>query len=251
VPVLLVALYLLPPMRDHLHDGPHAHPMRRLVETFRQPNHLRAFALVATMMFGGFSVIPYIAVYLVGNVGLTKQDLPTIYVAGGLLTLFGAPIVGKLADRFGKLPVYRVVAVLSAGMMLVVTHLHPVPVLVAAMATGTLMLTNAGRMVAAMAMVTGSVEPSRRGGFMSANSAVQHFSTGLGAYVGGLILVSDPTNHSIRHFEVVGYIAIAATIASLWLAGRVRPAPGPSKPESGLSMFDAVLDDPLSAAETL
>ncbi len=251
VPVLFASLYLLPPMRDHLYDGPHPHPMARLADTFRQPNHLRAFALVATMMFGGFSVIPYIAVYLVGNVGLTKQDLPTIYVAGGLLTLFGAPIVGKLADRFGKLPVYRVVAVLSAGMMLIVTHLPVVPVLIAAAATGTLMLTNAGRMVAAMAMVTGSVEPSRRGGFMSANSAVQHFSTGMGAYVGGLILVSDPASHSLLYFEVVGYIAIAATIASLWLAGRVRPALKPLKTEGTLAMFDAVLDDPLSAAETL
>ncbi len=253
VPVLLASLNLLPAMRDHLDQVGHAHPMARLAETFREPNHLRAFALVATMMFGGFSVIPYIAVFLVGNVGLAKADLPTIYVAGGLLTLFGAPIVGKLADRFGKLPVYRVVAVLSAGMMFVVTHLPAVPLVIAAAATGTLMLTNAGRMVAAMAMVTGSVEPSRRGGFMSANSAVQHFSTGMGAYIGGLILVSDPASHSLLHFEVVGYIAIAATIASLWLAGQVRPAPKPAqtKPEGALAMFDAVLDDPLSAAETL
>ena len=51
------------------------------------------------------------------------------------------------------------------------------------------MLTNAGRMVAAMAMVTGSVAQSRRGGFMSANSAVQHLSTGLGAYLGGQIKI--------------------------------------------------------------
>ena len=71
------------------------------------------------------------------------------------------------------------------------TNLPPLPLALIAAATGTLMLTNAGRMVAAMAMVTGSVEQSRRGGFMSANSAVQHISTGLGAYLGGLIIADN------------------------------------------------------------
>jgi predicted MFS family arabinose efflux permease len=251
LPVLIASLRLLPPLRDHLHHGPHAHPLAKLVETFSQPNHLRAFALVATMMLGGFAVIPYIAVYLVSNVGIAESQLPVVYVVGGLLTLVGAPIVGKFADRFGKLPVYRIVAILSALMMLVVTNLPRLPLALVAAATGTLMLTNAGRMVAAMAMVTGSVEPRRRGGFMSANSAVQHFFTGMGAYLGGLIIARDAVDRTIHHFDRVGYIAIAATVISLWLAGRVRPA-APSEPKTAeIPAFEALLDDPLSAAETL
>jgi predicted MFS family arabinose efflux permease len=251
LPVLFASLRLLPPLRDHLHEGPHAHPVARLVETFLQPNHLRAFALVATMMLGGFAVIPYISVYLVGNVGVRETDLPIIYVTGGLLTLVGAPIAGKLADRYGKLPVYRVVASISAVLMLLVTNLPRLPLVLVAAATGTLMLTNAGRMVAAMAMITGSVEPERRGGFMSANSAMQHFSTGLGAYLGGLIIAGNPTDHTIRNFDKVGFIAIGATVLSLWLAGRVRPAANAAAPPAEVSAFESVLDDPMSAAESL
>jgi predicted MFS family arabinose efflux permease len=251
LPVLFASLRLLPPLREHLQHGAHAHPIAKLAETFSRPDHLRAFALVATMMFGGFSVIPYIALYLVGNAGVTQTQLPVIYMVGGLLTLVGAPVVGKFADRFGKLPVYRIVAILSAIMMFVVTHLPRLPLVMIAACTGTLMLTNAGRMVAAMAMVTGSVEPRRRGGFMSANSAVQHFSTGLGTLLGGRIVTSDEVSHAIHHFDLVGYIAIAATVISLWLAGHVRPA-APTEPKaSEIPAFEAVLDDPLSAAETL
>ena len=50
------------------------------------------------------------------------------------------------------------------------------------------MVTNAGRMIAAMAMITSSVRPERRGGFMSANSSVQHIATGIGASIGGLMI---------------------------------------------------------------
>jgi MFS transporter, DHA1 family, inner membrane transport protein len=144
-----------------------------------------------------------------------------------------------------------VVATISAGLMVLVTNLPPLPVALAAAATGTLMVTNAGRMVAAMAMVTGSVEPARRGGFMSANSAVQHISTGLGAYLGGKIIADDPMSHAILHFDRVGMIAVAATLVSLWLAGRVRQAAKPAPKPAEFSAFENVLDEPLSAAETL
>jgi MFS transporter, DHA1 family, inner membrane transport protein len=251
VPVLLAALRVLPALRGHLQGGRHAHPLAKLAETFSRPNHLRAFALVATMMLGGFAVIPYLSVYLVGNAGVRETDLPIIYVTGGLLTLVGAPVVGKLADRYGKLSVYRVVATISAVLMVVVTNLPRLPLGLVAAATGTLMLTNAGRMVAAMAMVTGSVEPSRRGGFMSANSAVQHISTGLGAYLGGLIIADDKVYHTIRNFDKVGLMAVAATLVSLWLAGRVRPAAKPDPRPAEVAAFENVLDDPLTAAESL
>ena len=87
-----------------------------------------------------------------------------------------------LADRYGKLPVFRIVAVCSACLIVVVTNLPPVPLALAVGVVGLLMVSNAGRMTAALSMITASVESRFRGGFMSANSAVQHVSAGLGAY---------------------------------------------------------------------
>jgi MFS family permease len=88
------------------------------------------------------------------------------------------------------------------------------------------MLSNAGRMTAALAMITASVERRRRGGFMSANSAVQHLSSGLGAVIGGWI-IPNTTDGRIHNFNLVGLFAISATLLSLWVAGRVRPAVEP------------------------
>ncbi len=194
-----------------------------MLETFSHANHLNAFALIIVLMIGSFTVFPYISAYLVANVGLTEQQLPLIYIAGGGLTLIAAPIIGRLADRYGKLTVYRLIAPLSAIMLVVVTHLPRVSVAVAVSVFGAMMVCNVGRMIAAMAMVTGSVEPSRRGGFLSANSSVQHVASGLGASLGGLI-ITETADGRIEHFGTVGWIAGGATIFSLWLAGRVRPA---------------------------
>ena len=102
------------------------------------------------------------------------------------------------------------------------------------------MLSNAGRMVAALTMITGSVERRLRGGFMSANSAVQHLASGVGAAIGGQILVkaADGTQ---QHFNRIGLFAAVATAVSLWLAGRVRPAQETVPPVDASSGEDTTL----------
>ena len=250
IPVFFGALMILPPLRNHMRSGGHTHPLVQFRETFSIPNHQRAFALVVTLMLGGFAVIPYISVYLVSNVGVPESSLPLVYVTGGVLTLLGAPLIGRLADHYGKLPVYRVVAIISAILMIAVTNLPPVNLWIAVGVVGLLMLSNAGRMVAALAMVTGSVEPRRRGGFMSANSAVQHLLTGLGAYIGGKILTPG-IDGRLLHFDRVGVIALASTLASLWLAGRIRPAQVTSPAVIETPASEELVKDPLSAAEML
>jgi DHA1 family inner membrane transport protein len=222
IPALVLAPLGLPPLDGHV-GKVHAHPLRSIVETFSHASHLNAFALIIALMIGSFTVFPYLSPYLVANVGMTEQQLPLVYIAGGGLTLFAAPIIGRLADKYGRLTMYRIIIPMSVLMLLVITHLPPVPVIVAVAVFGALMVCNVGRMIAAMAMITSSVEPRRRGAFLSANSSVQHVAAGLGAYLGGII-VTQSTAGKIEHFGTVGWFAAAVTLASLWLAGRVRIA---------------------------
>jgi MFS transporter, DHA1 family, inner membrane transport protein len=220
LPALLLTWLALPRLDAHV-GKQHAHPLRSVTETFAHANHLNAFALIVALMIGSFTVFPYLSAYLVSNVGMTEQELPLVYIAGGALTLVAAPIVGRLADRHGKLRMFRLIAPASAVMMVVITHLPAIPVAAAVAVFGTLMVCNVGRMIPAMAMVTSSVEPRRRGAFLSANSSVQHIASGVGANLGGLI-------------------AAVTTLASLWLAGRVRMAEvAPAASAEDLSMAAA------------
>ena len=220
IPLLFLTPFAMPPLNAHVNQT-HAHPLRSLLDTFSHPNHIKAFGLTVALMIGSFTVFPYVSAYFVANVGMTEQQLPVIYVVGGVLTLIASPIVGRLTDQFGKLTIYRIIAPMSAMLLLTITHLPKVPVLVAVVVFGLLMVSNVGRMIAAMAMITGSVEPRQRGGFLSANSSVQHMACGVGSYLGGIIITQSPDGR-IENFGTVGWLAAISTIVTLWLAGRVR-----------------------------
>jgi MFS family permease len=111
------------------------------------------------------------------------------------------------------------------------------------------MLSNAGRMVPAMAMITSSVPPHRRGGFLGATAAVQHVASGLGSSVAGAILTSGADDRLIG-YPTVGLIGAAATLASLWLAGRLRVA-APEMPIGAEGAVAAAACGETDAAEPL
>lgn len=249
LPVLALTPYALPPLDAHV-GGKHLHPLQSLIATFTHTNHLKAFALMITLMISSFTVFPLLGAYLVANVGLSEQQLPLVYIAGGCLTLLAAPIVGRWADRYGKLTMYRFIAPASALLLFTITHLPSGNVLLAIGVFGCLMVCNVGRMIPAMAMITSSAETDRRGAFLSANSSIQHIASGCGAYVGGLI-VTQSSSGRLENFGTVGWIAASATLFSLWLAGRVRtaeqllPPPGPIRlpplAESHLEVAEPIL----------
>lgn len=249
LPVLFVGAIVLPPLRDHLGKGRHSHPLRSLVETFSEPNHLNAFALIAMLMVGSFAVVSYVSPFLVANCGVSETLLPLVYIAGGACTLISSPIVGRMADRYGKLRVYRCMAPASAAVMFLITILPKAGVGLAALMVAALMVFNSGRMVPAMAMVTGSVEPRRRGGFLSANASVQHISAGIGAYIGSQIITKAPDGR-LEHYPYVGLLAAVTGLLSLWLAGRLRPA-GASPSMSPAASLAAAAEANADAGEAL
>ena len=73
--VFVAGLIALPALRDHVHHAAPLDPLAGAIETFLRPGSMPAFALTAAVMFGGFSVIPYISLSLVANVGVPENKL--------------------------------------------------------------------------------------------------------------------------------------------------------------------------------
>jgi len=235
VPFLLIALLSgallwlgarqLPVLRGHLREavtGPteRAHPLAALLDTLAVANHRRALAFMALVMLGGFTVIPYLTIYATANVGIRQQDIPYLYLAGGCATFFTARWLGRLADRHGKLRVYRWVAGAALVPLFVQTHLPPVP-LWAMIACATLFFVLVpGRMVPAMAIMTSAVEPRLRGTFLALNGTVQSLASSFAAALGGW-LVSMQDGRLVGYGDA-GWLAMGATALTLLLAARIH-----------------------------
>jgi predicted MFS family arabinose efflux permease len=219
------AFMVLPRLRGHL-----GRELVRPTDTWTlltDPNHVRAYALMVALVLSTFTVVPYLATYLVANVGLKQSELKLMYLVGGLATLLTMTYIGRLADRRGKYQVFRILAIATMATVALVTNLPAGLHLAAVLSATTLfMIASSGRMVPAMAMITVSAAPGERGGFLSLNSAVQQLACGLAAGIGGVMLSQADKDGPLTGFPQIGLLAGVASIASLILARRLRPAAG-------------------------
>lgn len=217
--VLAVALVVLRPMRGHL--GRPVAASTTFLEVVLDAGNLRAFAFIAALMLAGFSVIPFISPYLVGNVGFREADLPYVYLFGGIFSVVTSPLIGRIVDRVGTRPVFTVLALASIVPTLALTRLGMVGVPLALACTTAFIIVGSGRFVPAMTLVASSVAPARRGSFMSLNSAVQSAASGLAAWLAGLAIGRDAQGR-LTGYDQVGLGSVAAILLAIVLAWRVR-----------------------------
>jgi predicted MFS family arabinose efflux permease len=234
VPVLLLGWRVLPPLRRHLERRPGRAAGPRevvagLLEVLLHPRHRRAYALTTAMMLGSWTVVPFLAIYLVRNLHWAEPDVAWVWLVGGVATLLTMTPTGWVADSRDKLAVFRVIGVFCVVPVLLITNLPPAaPVALALLATTLFMVTTSLRWVPGMAMITASAAPHQRGSFMSVNASVQQMVMGLAPLVSGLILGERPdgdAGRALQGFPLVGLLAAASMVASVVLAGRLRRAP--------------------------
>jgi DHA1 family inner membrane transport protein len=212
----------IPVMKDHLAMQPEKTDFTAPFKMVGGDKNLqRALLLQMTLMLGHFSLIPFLSPYMVANVGFTEKELPLIYLLGGAVSIVSLPLIGKLADKYGRYKVFIFGILLSAIPQVLITNMPPVPLYMALMVTTFFFITTGGRTIPASTIITSTVTPRQRGSFMSINVAVQQISSGLAAYMAGLIIVKDAGGH-LQHYNIVGYIAIGFSLIALYVAKNIK-----------------------------
>ena len=217
---IFVGIRVLPELRHHISTEKQAHPFSAMFAVLRDANHLRALLFSALIIFSGFTVIPYITVYAVGNVGISLHDIPFVYLAGGAATFFTARLIGHWADLHGKVRAYRLIAFAALIPLLVVTHIGAAPLWLWLIFTTAFFVLISGRMIPAMTIVTSAAQPKLRGTFMSLNATVQSFAMGLATTLAGFIITQDSTG-MIVGYQWVGYVAVTANLLAIWFVSRI------------------------------
>ncbi len=213
---------ILPPVRGHLTGGK-IKSGRDFLELLRNGNAWTGLALMVAMIFGHFTIIPYLSPYLVGNVGLPEKSLFLVYLTGGLVTIFTGPLIGKLADRHGR---YLVYVCLVAGACIVIrllTSSGPLPVWQTLVLAGLFFTFASGRFVPGQAVISMAVPSARRGAYMSLVACSRDLASGLTAVIGGMV-VKETADGRLLNFDKLGWLAIGVSIVSLWIFRKVKAA---------------------------
>ncbi|HUW26787.1 MAG TPA: MFS transporter [Gallionella sp.] len=216
----LVGLRVLPELRRHIDTKKQKHPFAAMFAVLRDANHLRTLLFSALLLFSGFTVIPYITLYSVHNVGISLHDIPIVYLVGGAATLVTARRIGRWADLRGKDRIYRVIATAALLPLFVVTQVGIVPLWVWLICTTLFFVLVSGRMIPAMAIITSAAQPQLRGTFMSLNATIQAFAMGLATTLAGYIITQDASG-KIVDYGTVGYVAMTANLLAIWFVSRI------------------------------
>jgi predicted MFS family arabinose efflux permease len=221
----LGAAKTLPSLKGHLESHPSGDSAPSLLANLRlvlvDPNHLKAYAMSSSMVFSGFAVIPYITLYLQGNAGFKPEQIPYVYLCGGVCTLVSARFIGHWSDRAGKAYAFRRLALLMPLPLLAMTLAADLPMAGVLLVSSILFVVMSGRMIPGMALIGAAADPRRRGSFMTLNSAVQSLAMGMAALVGGQILGRDG-NGNLTHYWMAALLGGGASLLSYVLANKLR-----------------------------
>jgi predicted MFS family arabinose efflux permease len=197
--------------------------MQILANIVTDSKQLTALAFTFVLIFAQFSIIPFLSDYMVANVGFTQEQLPFIYLIGGIASLIAAPLIGKLVDKFKPFNVFFAFAILLMIPILIITNLSQTSIYLVLIVIFFFFTFMNGRMIPAMTITT-SVAPSEtRGGFMSINSSVQNMSSAFAAYIAGMIIYKDSIG-TIFNYHYVGYLSIALNILAIFIVMRIKSA---------------------------
>src|SRR5690606_8702325 len=118
-----------------------------------------------------FMTIPFIAPYMVKNVGLLESELPLIYLFGGAFTIISARLIGRLSDTQGSYKMFKILAIISCFPLIALTNLPQVPLWVALLVSTLFTMIGSGRFIPAMTLISAVSRPGDRGTFMSLENA--------------------------------------------------------------------------------
>ncbi len=225
--VIFLIIRFVPNLDKHLRSREtRPNPLNVITNIWNNPNQMKALWLSTTIMLGHFSIIPYISPTLVANVGFSQQNIFLIYLVGGLLTIFTAPMVGKLADKRGKYPVFVVFALLSMIPIYLITNMFSGAVWAVLLVAGIFFVFSNGRLIPTQAIISNVVNPQQRGSFMAINSSLQLLAQALAANIGGFIIHKTASGY-IENYAYVGYFAISMIFISIFIARLVNPTARP------------------------
>lgn len=221
IAIVPLIIKFLPPMTSHFTGEKRASGrpdvLKILAGIVTNKAQLMALVLSGLLMMGHFLIIPFINPYMEFNVGFTKTQTPLVYMVGGVCAMITSPIIGRMADKYGKFRIFMTCLLFSLIPIFLITNMPRIPFYYVLIVTGFWFTFSTGRNIPVQAMISTVVNPAERGQFMSFNSSFQQLFTGLASVIAGFIVVKDAEG-KIHHYNWVGYLSVAIIFSTVFIA---------------------------------
>ena len=217
----LLVLFKMQPITKHLEVKTDKNAFVHLWHTIRSRNYRIGFLTTALLSLGGFMMMPWGSAFAINNLHVTPEQLPILFMVGGLASLVIMPLVGKLSDKIDKFKLFTIAALWMMVIVVIYTNLTPVHFMIVVAMNILMMIGIMSRMVPAMALVSALPKMQDRGAFMSINSSLQQIAGGIAAGVGGMIVVQKTPHSPLEHYNTLGYVIVFIILANIWMVYRV------------------------------
>lgn len=207
----LAVIRLLRPVSRHIGKQGSMNALSHLQKTVSNRRYLLPFITTALLSIGGFMLMPFSTAFTINNVGISQAQLPLIYVIIGLSSMVILPLIGRLSDRLGKLPTFFAGTTVAMIMVVIYTHLTPIPVWQLIVINALMFAGIMSRMIPSSGLMTAIPRPDDRGAFMSITSSLQQIAGGVASVIAGWIIVQEPGGR-LLHFDRVGYVSLVIMV---------------------------------------
>jgi predicted MFS family arabinose efflux permease len=232
--MFLLVTIVMPTLNEHLSDANPLSGSTRLLHLVSTSGNYFSFAVIALISIASAAVIPYINPYLEANLHLSDSQIRIFYIVGGICTFLVSYPTGWLADKLGKWKTFFAISLTLAPSAIFFTMIPDIFFAGMIGIFALFMTLSRARRIPGLAIITSSVAPAERAGFMSLNASVEQFAAGLAITLAGKIIVKPVSTTGellpLENFYIVGYIISAAVLfAALLLrfvnspANEVRP----------------------------
>ena len=161
-------------------------------------------------------LMPFGSAFSTNNLGISLDDLPLLYGVTGVFTIVFGPLLGKVADKIGKLKLFTAGSILSMILVGIYCNLGITPLWAIMILNVVLFLGINARMISASALITAVPDLKDRGAFMSINSSVSQVSGGIASTIAGMI-ISQRADGMLENYPMLGWVVIASMIISAFL----------------------------------
>ena len=216
IPVLSVAIFKVKPINMHLNNARKDRPLSHSVSIVRSLDYWTVFFNNIILVLGDTMYMTFSSAYSTNNLGVSLDNLPILYGAGGLATIVLSPVVGRLSDRHGKLRIFTIGTILAILLVAVYSNLGSVPFWLVVLLHTLLFVGINARMIASTALATAVPDQRDRGAFMALDSSFQQVAGGIAATAAGWI-VYQAADGMIHGFPTLGWTVIGVMIVTIVL----------------------------------